>query len=220
MPDKKPEESDVFREGPDWWNNAIADYRPGDWWPYVNGYLRAADHLVDKIDAGASGVDSLVYPIMFLYRHYLELAMKENIRAAEWILDRPSELIQGHNLMRWADRLKAALNAISKEFEEDAPKFPDLDRVVKAFHQLDPGSTVARYPLTNDMKPQNLPPRVNLRILRDRVAEASAELVGIRSVLGTVEEMKRDAENEMREELDRELRSQHERDMGFSGDDY
>ena len=44
------------------------------WHLYVEGYRRAADRLVETIFE--QDLDYLVYPILFLYRHYLEVGLK------------------------------------------------------------------------------------------------------------------------------------------------
>jgi hypothetical protein len=45
------------------------------------GYKNAADMLVEKSRESNLDRDSLVYPIVFCYRHYLELALKALIAA-------------------------------------------------------------------------------------------------------------------------------------------
>ena len=47
----------------------------GDRYPYVAGYKDAADKEVEGAINDFS--DNLVYPIMFLYRHYLEIMIKQ-----------------------------------------------------------------------------------------------------------------------------------------------
>jgi hypothetical protein len=65
--------SDVFTgDGHDWHNRAqlnFTHYVP--WHAYVAGYKEAADRLVAGIAEGQHGQDMLVFPILFLYRHYL-----------------------------------------------------------------------------------------------------------------------------------------------------
>lgn len=55
--------------------------RNQDWYFFLNGYKDAADFLVTHaIKEGLGDPRKLLYPIMFLYRHYLELALKSLIR--------------------------------------------------------------------------------------------------------------------------------------------
>jgi hypothetical protein len=44
---------------------------------YATAYQRAADCLVDAVVAGQQSADTLVYPILYSYRHALELALKD-----------------------------------------------------------------------------------------------------------------------------------------------
>ena len=52
-------------------NNA---YLEPEWGLYVLGYREAADSIVGN--AEELGVDLLVYPVMFFYRHFLEIGLK------------------------------------------------------------------------------------------------------------------------------------------------
>ena len=55
--------------------------RWGDPWSvYADGYREAADIIVARINEGHRQQDALVYPVMFLCRQYLELAIKNLIR--------------------------------------------------------------------------------------------------------------------------------------------
>lgn len=72
----------LFTDAVDWQNNACTS---GGWiidpWDlYADGYREAADHLVERIVEGQSlTLDTIVYPIVFLYRQYLELRLKQLI---------------------------------------------------------------------------------------------------------------------------------------------
>ena len=65
----------IFTPNPCWRNNA---YVEPDWIAYVLGYREAADSIVEN--AEELGVDLLVYPVMFLYRHYLNQSQGEICR--------------------------------------------------------------------------------------------------------------------------------------------
>src|SRR5260370_6794126 len=47
----------------------------GRWDLYSDGFLHAGDRLVDGLTA-SPGEDELLYPILYLYRHHLELELK------------------------------------------------------------------------------------------------------------------------------------------------
>jgi len=63
----------------DWINNACL--RQGDDYACREGYRRGAQILVQAVGEKERDQDFLVYPIFFLYRHYVELVLKEIIKA-------------------------------------------------------------------------------------------------------------------------------------------
>src|ERR1700730_3457521 len=54
-------------------------YKQAEFFTYSRAYLEAADRLVQTIDEYSP--DELTLPIVFLYRHYIELILKELVRA-------------------------------------------------------------------------------------------------------------------------------------------
>lgn len=56
----------------------FAAWMIGQWHWYPDAYKQAADKLVDQIE-GHSHEDRLIFPIIFLYRHFVELKIKEII---------------------------------------------------------------------------------------------------------------------------------------------
>lgn len=84
-----PRKEDKLFEGslPDWENNACIDMMHGGSYPYINGYLYAARLLVNEVTSTQRHQDTLVYPAIFLYRHYIELQLKDNLRRALYLTD-------------------------------------------------------------------------------------------------------------------------------------
>jgi len=87
-----PRKGDQLFRGdlPDWHNTALLNEMQGahDPWRYAEGYKRAAGILVRHVQEDRFGKDLLVYPIIFLYRHHLELALKRIIRRSPKLLAR------------------------------------------------------------------------------------------------------------------------------------
>lgn len=63
----------IWETGP--WQADAQLEADGNWYPYVAGYKDAADKVIDATKN--EYLDSLVYPVMFLYRHYLEIMLKQ-----------------------------------------------------------------------------------------------------------------------------------------------
>ncbi len=69
-----PQKGDrLFGADSDWWHNACPNYAWNPWHAYSTGYRCAADILVAFIDSSGREQDTLVYPIVFLYRSILNL---------------------------------------------------------------------------------------------------------------------------------------------------
>src|SRR5207245_1195494 len=94
-----PRAGDVlFHSGDDWWHNACLNYGGNSWELYASGYKDAADILSERVFETRRHADFLIYPITFLYRHYLELRLKEMIVAGQALLDQTPDLNHVHKI--------------------------------------------------------------------------------------------------------------------------
>jgi predicted nucleotidyltransferase len=116
---------------------------------YADSYKRAADHLVKEAIRKHKEQDSLIYPILFLYRQHIELQMKYIIRT--WYRRRKNEApnYMHHNLERLWQGCREIIEEAWPSGDSD-----DVDIVEEVIHELaeaDPGSFTFRYPIdTND----------------------------------------------------------------------
>ena len=70
-----------------------------DWDGYAMAYKIAADRLVDGLQRGPISELYQVFPIMFLYRHYLEIRLKEILRILrDWDGRRDAQIPHTHDL--------------------------------------------------------------------------------------------------------------------------
>ena len=76
LPWPKPGDRLFISDEPDFLNNAFLG---SNWIVYADGYMQAADNLVKQLLEDRHSQDFLVYPIIFLYRHYIELCLKHII---------------------------------------------------------------------------------------------------------------------------------------------
>lgn len=128
---------------------------------YTLGYRRAAEHLVQDILMNQREGDYLVYPIVFLYRHHIELAMKRIISCVPWVLRRDltvhekSHLTRDHRLeILWCD-LEPIFASICEAVNWKRPKAADLLGVrdyIRQLSEVDPSSASFRYWKTTDGK--------------------------------------------------------------------
>jgi hypothetical protein len=109
------------------------------------GYMRAGAALVDLCEQSGDRLDrhELVYPILFCYRHALELAMKWIVGQYGRYADVAAEDHLHHDLWKlWAVCKKVIVDVGSDGENEELLA---VEQVVKDFHDLDKGSFSFRY---------------------------------------------------------------------------
>jgi hypothetical protein len=97
--------------------------------------LQAAQLLVKAIVNTGQSPDAVVYPIAFLYRHYLELRLKTIISEGQEVLNQRAEFPTIHTLdVLWKTARKIIEEIYSKDpkepveaVEESMVQFCDLD---------------------------------------------------------------------------------------------
>jgi hypothetical protein len=119
-----------------------------NWAQYIVGYKKAADILVDKIIDNRSIQDSLAFPTIFLYRHFIELSLKLIIRYGYQLFDIQNDYRQIHDIVElWRDcRVIIENRWPNGEYETlDATA-----SIIKQFSKIDPTSFETRYPEKRD----------------------------------------------------------------------
>ncbi len=160
----------------DWWYNACVNYMPDHIWAYATGYKEAADVLVAKALEKRYHLDTFVYPILFLYRHYLELRMKELIKSGNSAISKPVRVPNDHRL----DNLWGVCRRILLEVWPDGDEYlRSTDKCIREFSKIDPTSEAFRYSrLRRGQKSLQGVTHINLRKIRDVMEEVSALLDG------------------------------------------
>lgn len=132
---------------------------PG-WFEYIESYRDAARALVDI--AVADDYERMpmphlaAIPVLFLYRHYLELVMKDMLLQGARHQDQalaPDDLAKryGHDLLRLWQACQEMVDSIwpganDRRHEE----LGALTRQIEELATVDPGSFAARYPTARD----------------------------------------------------------------------
>ena len=144
MGSKLPVFTSIEAPDPDWQYNAWVS-RWADWSTYAEGFKALADMGVDRALQG-DPIDRTVYPIIFCYRQYLELRLKELIVIAGKLLDQNVTRPNNHNLVQ----LWTMVRPLLEKVWHDTNLKQELDgigRVVAAFAKVDPRSYAFRYPV-------------------------------------------------------------------------
>ena len=176
-----PEPGDKLFEDPsDWWSTACLNWFRDGWSIYADGYRNGADTLVESVITTGRQHDTLVYPIVFLYRQYLELELKGLISDCKSLQDLEGGAPRSHRLKDlWSD-CRGLLTIISPGEAEG--ELDQVERLIFEFSEVDPGSVAFRYPETQDGRP-SLPgmKNINLRLLRTRMGQIHNLLDAARS---------------------------------------
>ena len=81
----------------DWRRNAWLPREP-NWTFYRRGYVQAVEVLVGHVLSGRRDQDFLIYPILFMSRHSVELGLKQTIGLSRAVLGEEAVIPAGHNL--------------------------------------------------------------------------------------------------------------------------
>jgi hypothetical protein len=191
MPNKK----DILFRGdlPDWHNNACLKVRRDNDEPaYIEGYRRGARYLVQLVNENARDQDYLVYPIVFLYRHHIELILKTIIYTALDILrEAPTKEIKkrletGHHLDDlWSDAklLLSRVNYLAGWEDISIDTIEGIDSHIRQLTDIDEKSFTFRYARSKAgaSKPVN---HINLRHFSETIEKSCGHLETIDMALG------------------------------------
>ncbi len=172
---------------------------------YCTGYKESADRLIDDAIASQeiARLDTVVFPAFFLYRQFIELSLKQAIL----------EFSRGKykDIVSTLKNLNHNLDAMWREFKKVLPEARNegerttlvvVQKYIKEFSKVDKYSFSFRYPITKDMKLIfGKEQRVNLRHVKERMAELEAFFSGANAYMDDL----RTHEREMREEFEDEF---------------
>ena len=138
----------VFRAGDPSRDLAWIPQTAAQWHTYADGYKEAAERLYESWRQLSD--DSLVFPLVFLYRHYTELRVKELLQSVHHLLDLPKDWKCSHHIDDLWKTLKPLLQrAAPHEPERD---FTNAERLILELARRDPISQEFRYPEDRDGK--------------------------------------------------------------------
>jgi hypothetical protein len=180
----------------------FADWMAGNWHLYADGYKRAADILVEQLE-GKTQDDNLILPIVFMYRHYVELKLKDMIMGYDKIhgIKMPTEKFGTHKLEPLWSYLKAHLSSLP-DVPMNAEVIPALDRLIRELVELDPGSFNFRY--AHDKARENemvLPRSLSMTHFKETMDKIKGGLDYLEAGID-VELERRDFEAEMNAEME------------------
>lgn len=153
-----PKEGDVlFSSGEEWTNNAhIYPLHGADRMDlYVAGYREGAELLAGHMIKIRREKDTLIYPTVFLWRHYTELRLKSLIHQARLLKHKSPKEDLNHRMPGLWHEVRQLLREIGHYYNQDS--LGAVDQIIDQFDEIDASSFVFRYPTSKDGAP-SLPP--------------------------------------------------------------
>lgn len=116
-----------------------------DWEQYAFGYRTAFEWIFDHWPVAQFNPDPIVFPQLFLCRHYIEIRLKELIQASQKLLSLPDDWPQRHDLRLLWSRLRPLLEQVWPDGPAESLDY--AEEIILTFHQQDPTSMTFRYPI-------------------------------------------------------------------------
>ena len=151
-----PEQNDkLFTVNKYLWLNAYIEQHPDvNWTLYIYGYKQAGDILVGYLEDNDLDTNILIFPIVFLYRQYLELHLKQIIRDGNVLLHYTSDFPKIHDLSELWNNCKRIIEEVYPDNSEQYAKdLGVVERCILEFSDRDPNSIAFRYPTDKSNKP-------------------------------------------------------------------
>ncbi len=167
----------LFVSAADWENNACLNLGGPTFSLYAQGYRKGADIIVQKVKETGWDQDYLVYPVCFLYRHFLELRLKELINLGRQLFKGQTGFPENHKI----DDLWVECRLFLEKAWPAGEK-TDLDTVeecMKEFVSVDRSAQAFRYPQDKQGKPSLAGlSHINLRHLSEVMTRLAVLLDG------------------------------------------
>jgi HEPN domain-containing protein len=120
--------------------NAYLGVAAGDWDAYAEAFKLGAETLLRHVFESRMHLDLLIFPVVFLYRQYVELRLKELIEVTRHL---DTEDRQTHDLARLWRKVRPELEQL---FPGSIDHLDAAEQKISELAALDPRSFTFRYP--------------------------------------------------------------------------
>src|SRR2546426_11026884 len=134
----------LFVDSQDWYNNAVLNGQRDNLSLYAVGYKRAGEILAEMVVKSRRDHDSLVFPIVFVYRQYLELRLKQLIRDSRRLLGDSSGFPATHKIAELWKLCRPLLDQTGLKTDEQVLEV--IEELIAEFAEVDEDSYAFRYP--------------------------------------------------------------------------
>jgi hypothetical protein len=132
----------LAKPDPNWTLNSCLGWSKDRPTSRIMGYREAADLIFRSLSEDRGGRDTLVYPLVFMWRHAIELQLKNIVERGQIVLGEPATYPKHHGL---EETWKMAIKVIGALQEEDQGEIENVTNVIEELCALDPDSTGFRY---------------------------------------------------------------------------
>ena len=144
-----PEGSEtLFKEfNDDYTFNAIISSGIDKFFLFSDGYKNASLKLFAQLEGDTCSADTIVYPLVFINRHFLELRLKELISGLNYVITHKYSFPNGHNLEFLWNTYKALLSEVEDTKNTDIDGLAQVEKLILEFNNVDSSSFSFRYPV-------------------------------------------------------------------------
>jgi hypothetical protein len=188
----------LFNTGGPWQSNVKADMPFLRDYRYVEGFRRATELLGEHALAHRVDVDALAMPILFCYRQWMELRLKDLLVAGRKLAEEEAEPLYTHDLNVLWRRVRPIIEKAWADEGRDA--LDPLEAVINELAELDgPTGTGFRYALDRSGGP-SLPDdlQINLQNVAMVMAKVGILLDGAAEGIGQMLEWQREMYDDFR----------------------
>ena len=123
--------------------NAAVNYYSGELGVLAEGFKEAAELAIQEALRDSGKTDPLIFPIVYLYRHHLELRLKELMSKGNCIVNSSNEFDDGHHLGHLWGKVKLLAERICPVWFSKYKD--DVDAAIQEFDRVDSQSMSFRY---------------------------------------------------------------------------
>ena len=172
---------------------ALNMIRENSWCIYADGFKRGAELLIEHVESTYE-VNTVIFPVLFLYRQYIELSLKEAIGYGRYLEKLPQTPPGGHDLKNLWGEAKAY---VRKNISDVCyAELDSIEKLILDIHTIDPTSEGSRYPVVKKRGTSRRgpsfsynSPRINLDELSDSIKAVSEFLNKVNNCLSAAQDL-------------------------------
>jgi hypothetical protein len=113
---------------------------------YSEGYKKAGEQLYDLCITNSFYLNTIIYPLVFNYRQFVELRLKELILMGYKYLNKPNDFADEHSLIKLWNTYKNEILPLIDTIDQAI--IINVERIISQFNSEDPDSMSFRYPVS------------------------------------------------------------------------